>query len=75
MENLQAFDYDQPSRATLARIYLEVSDATAEGAAAGANTASGEAVLPTQRERLVGITVTVDDGQRAERPGQTPPAG
>ena len=64
MGNSQAFDYDQPTRDTLAGIYVEASDEALEQAG-GVDTGSDGQSVP-QPAALFGLTLTVDDSANAK---------
>jgi hypothetical protein len=70
MGNSQIFDYDQPTRDSLAGIYVEASDEELEQAG-GADTefAGQSAPLPTA---LFGLTLTVDDSTNAKQSNVRP---
>jgi hypothetical protein len=59
MQNPQGFDYSQPNRATLAGIYVEVSDSAAQAPAPGLPVGQERPVALAEIERLFGLTVTV----------------
>jgi hypothetical protein len=75
MQNPPGFDYNQPSRDTLAGIYVEGSDSAAAHPAAEMPAGQGGQVTPDQTERLFGVTLTVDDENPADRPNRTPQTG
>ena len=64
MQSWQRFDYDRPTRDTLAGIYVEACDEPAREVAPIATTIRPERVDPSLRrlEELFGLTITVDDG-------------
>jgi hypothetical protein len=67
MPDSEQFDFDRPSRDTLAGIYVEASDASADGCSPPARRGPDAAV---EAERLFGITVTVSDQDSAARSAQ-----
>ena len=70
MGNSQVFDYDQPTRDSLAGIYVEASDEALEQAG-GADTGSAGQSAP-QPAALFGLTLTVDDGVSAKQSNALP---
>jgi len=66
----KGLDYHQPTRDSLAGIYLEVSDSGAENPAAEWNADRLATVVPGEMEKLFGLTLTVDDVNTKERPNQ-----
>jgi hypothetical protein len=71
VQNPEKFDYNQPSLDALAGIYVEVTDSPVETPATQFNGAPGGTILPTEVERLFGLTMTVDDESPADQPGRT----
>ena len=65
MGNSPLFDYEQPTRDTLAGIYVEVSDEPSEQAGGVDHGSSGQAGL--QLAALFGLTLTVDDSPIAKQ--------
>ena len=65
MGNSQAFDYDQPTRDTLAGIYVEASDEALEQAG-GVDTGSAGQSAP-QPAALFGLTLTADDSANGKQ--------
>ena len=63
MGNSQVFDYDQPTRDTLAGIYVEASDEALQPAGA-IDTGSARQSAP-QPAAIFGLTVTADDRAKA----------
>ena len=61
--NTQVFDYDQPTRDSLAGIYVEASDEALEQAG-GVDTGSARQSAP-QPAALFGLTLTADDSANA----------
>ena len=70
MENSQVFDYDQPTRDSLAGIYVEASDETLEPAG-GVDTGSAGQSAP-QPAALFGLTLTADDSANAKQSNARP---
>jgi len=65
MGNSQVFDYDQPTRDSLAGIYVEASDEESEqGGGADTGSAGQSGPKPTA---LFGLTLTVDDSANAQQ--------
>jgi hypothetical protein len=62
MQNSQPFDYERPSRDTLAGVYVEASDEVISevGSVDVRQPVPAGQVLP-RREDLFGVTVAVDD--------------
>jgi hypothetical protein len=65
MGNSKDFDYDQPTRDTLAGIYVEASDERLEPTG-GVDTGSAAQLAP-QAAALFGLTLTVDDRANAKQ--------
>ena len=65
MGNSQVFDYDQPTRDSLAGIYVEASDEALEQAG-GVDTGSAGQSAP-QAAALFGLTLTADDSANAKQ--------
>ena len=63
MANAQVFDYDKPTRDSVAGIYVEASD-EAPDQAGGVDTGSGGQLAP--RVALFGLTLTADDSANAK---------
>lgn len=66
MGNSQAFDYDQPTRDSLAGIYVEASDEVLKQAG-GVDTGSARQSAPLPAA-LFGVTLTADDSANAKQP-------
>jgi hypothetical protein len=72
MGNSQIFDYDQPTRDTLAGIYVEASD---EALAQATGVDPGSAGQPApQPAALFGLTLTADDSASAKQSNARPPS-
>jgi hypothetical protein len=71
MPNSQVFDYDQPTRDSLAGIYVEATDG--ELAQGGSCEAGSPGRSAPQMAALFGLTVTVDDSANAMQ-SNGPPA-
>ena len=69
---MQKFDYNQPTRDTLAGILVEASD-SASGKSVSPGTTMQQSVgqAPPRREDLFGFTVTVDDNSTTEKSSST----
>jgi hypothetical protein len=65
----QVFDYDQPTRDSLAGIYVEASDEALEQAG-GVDTSAGRSV--PQPAALFGLTLTADDSANAKQSNARP---
>jgi hypothetical protein len=63
MENTQVFDYDQPTRDSLAGIYVEASDEALEQTG-GVDSMVASQSAP-QSAALFGLTLTADDSTNA----------
>jgi hypothetical protein len=70
MGNSQVFDYDHPTRDSLAGIYVEASDETVE-LAGDVDTGSADQPAP-QPAALFGVTLTADDSANAKRSNAHP---
>jgi hypothetical protein len=70
MGNSQVFDYDQPTRDSLAGIYVEASDEALEQAG-GVDIESADQSAQ-QAAALFGLTLTVDDGANAKQSNARP---
>ena len=70
MGNSQVFDYDQPTRDSLAGIYVEASDEALEQAG-GVDTGSAGQSAP-QPVALFGLTLTADDSANAKQSNARP---
>jgi hypothetical protein len=73
MENLKAFDYAQPTRDSLAGIYLEASDEVGSEQAGSAVTEPARQSVP-QSAALFGLTLTADDRANAKLSNARPTA-
>ncbi len=62
MGNLQAFDYDQPTRDSLAGIYVEASDEALEQVGGVDTGPVGRPAPPLAA--LFGLTLTVDESEQ-----------
>jgi hypothetical protein len=65
MGNSQVFDYDQPTRDSLAGIYVEASDEALEPGDGVDNGSGSQSTL--QPAALFGLTVTADDSANPKR--------
>ena len=70
MGNSQVFDYDQPTRDSLAGIYVEASDEAVEQAGGVDTGCVGQSAL--EPAALFGLTLTVDDGANAKQSNARP---
>jgi len=70
MGNSKVFDYDQPTRDSLAGIYVEASDEALQQAG-GVDTGSAGQSAP-QPAALFGLTLTVDDSANAKQSNARP---
>ena len=74
MRNSNEFDYDEPSRDTLAGIYVEVTDSIDEDVAGSGTAGQPATPVPAPRpEDLYGFTLSVDDRMAAERSSRGKP--
>jgi hypothetical protein len=65
MGNSKVFDYDQPTRDSLAGVYVEASDD-------GSDRAGGIDTESAGQTALFGLTVTVEDSANAEQSDTRP---
>jgi hypothetical protein len=70
MGNSPVFDYDQPSRDSLAGIYVEASDEALEQAGSVDPGAAGQSA--PQPTALFGLTLTTDDSANAKQSNARP---
>ena len=70
MGNSQVFDYDQPTRDSLAGIYVEASDEALDQAGR-VDPGSGSQLAP-QSAALFGLTLTADDSANAKQADARP---
>lgn len=74
MRNSHRFDYNQPSRDSLAGIYVEASDFGRGTLPAELPASQDKAVALAPVEQLFGITMSVDDDDTAAQHSRTPQA-
>ncbi len=65
MRNSQVFDYDQPTRDSLAGLYVEASDEALEQAGRVDTASAGQ--LAPQPAALFGLTLSADDSANAKQ--------
>ena len=70
MGNSQVFDYDRPTRDSLAGIYVEASDEALEQAGGVDTGSAGQS--GSQPAALFGLTVTADDSANAKQSNARP---
>jgi hypothetical protein len=70
MVNSQVFDYDQPTRDSLAGIYVEASDEVLEHPGGVDTGPAGQSTL--RSAALFGLTISVDDSANAQQSNAQP---
>jgi hypothetical protein len=71
MRNAHGFDYNQPNRDALVGIYVEGSDLGSGTPTVELPASQEKPVVLAPVEQLFGITVSVDDDDRAAQPSRT----